>query len=258
MPKRTRDPEDTQQPLYEVEYIIAAQRTDEPFLEGYDNKNSEYYGSGWVYHVKWKDYPDTNWAWQPSENLKKCQFLIREFWEDVGLNALRTQCPELEFPASDEFLTRHQGFTSSPSKKARRKSSSPQKTSPVKREASPRKRPSLRIQTKPVASTSRIESPTTASPTPSSPTDAMRTPATPISPPLTPELEVESIPNFSPDDKPLPRLRRNKSNDIMCSYASSEDGRSDKQSHDDREPSDSGDEDSQLDDELEQLVAGSL
>ncbi|KAF7351150.1 hypothetical protein MSAN_01677600 [Mycena sanguinolenta] len=204
MPKRAREPEESEPELWAVgndspcfdwppkyrqysENILGAQRTDEPLCKESSNPLSPSFGQGWEYLVKWDTYDISESTWEPITHLQHCQELLRKFWEDAGEEAMTTNIPNFEILVPS--------YVGSPIKKTKRYTSS-QKSPRSRHRAtgSESTSPALKIKIRrPIASTSTPQTSTnfTAREAPVTPPTppSVPTPITPITPPPTPEPE---------------------------------------------------------------------
>ncbi|KAJ6497696.1 hypothetical protein C8R45DRAFT_983888 [Mycena sanguinolenta] len=103
MPKRAREPEESEPELWAVEKIIGAQRTDESLCKESTDPLSPSFGQGWEYLVKWDRYDISDSTWEPFTHLRNCQELLRNFWEDAGEEAMVTNIPNFEILVRPEW-----------------------------------------------------------------------------------------------------------------------------------------------------------
>ncbi|KAF7321538.1 Chromo domain-containing protein [Mycena kentingensis (nom. inval.)] len=118
-------------PEWEVEVILRAQRTNDPFNPKFTDQNSPRLGHGWRYLIKWKGYPEADSTWEPRQNLQ-CPELLTAFWSAISLDVVKAQEPGYQVVPSDEWVLKYRMLAHSqpePSESAktkrRRKSSVP-------------------------------------------------------------------------------------------------------------------------------------
>ncbi|KAJ6593502.1 hypothetical protein B0H19DRAFT_22607 [Mycena capillaripes] len=109
MSKRARETEPVTvlEKRYAIEVIVAARRTDESLLDDSNDPESEWFGFGWDYQIKWEGYPDNENTWEPFEHIRNCLSQVVEFWEDAGHDTLLVNVPDFEVHARPEWLRKH-------------------------------------------------------------------------------------------------------------------------------------------------------
>ncbi|KAJ7209744.1 hypothetical protein GGX14DRAFT_697826 [Mycena pura] len=82
-------PHETEALEYVVEMILSARRTEEPMHSEYTNPESDSFGGGWEYLIKWEGYADDENTWEPIGHLH-CRTLLLDFWQEIGHESLPT------------------------------------------------------------------------------------------------------------------------------------------------------------------------
>ncbi|KAJ7039038.1 hypothetical protein C8F04DRAFT_1086910 [Mycena alexandri] len=225
MPKHASGSQREEQ-LWPVEYIVSARRTHESLLERCSDMTSPQFGSGWLYQVKWLNFPNSQNTWEPIDSFERCEDSdeVRDFWEEIGLDTMLTNVEDFEVEVRPQWIkqrkslkkespTRSTPADSPPTKPKKSRSTSRNRHYSAE---SPRK-PARKIQKRGEAPKIKIPILTSSSsqlsvwnpstrcetpprPYPSTPTTPNSVfPAAPLSPPLTPEHEpvFTSAPSMS-------------------------------------------------------------
>ena len=66
-------------------------------------------GPGWEYFVHWYGYPESEWTWEPQENVASCERLMTSFWEEIGQDN-QDYPPGYQADASPEWIAREKKF----------------------------------------------------------------------------------------------------------------------------------------------------
>ncbi|KAF7324324.1 Chromo domain-containing protein [Mycena venus] len=161
-----------------------------------------------LFLLMWKNYHESENTWEPFENVQNCDELLRNFWEDVGTEAMLTNMVGVEFHARPEWLQARASVApkpaASPTKKMkpspsrsqsrnRDRSAAGNSRTPARKQQIVTSTPSLKIHI-PIASSSRAQPATDATSievpsAPPTPHEVATNLVTPLSPPLTPEPE---------------------------------------------------------------------
>lgn len=97
MPKKHKKESDDDD--FVVEVITAAR-----VVEG-----SEDDSPGWEYFVHWYGYPESEWTWEPHENVASCERLMSSFWSEIGEDN-GDYLPGYQVDASKEWIAREKKF----------------------------------------------------------------------------------------------------------------------------------------------------
>ncbi|KAG1716344.1 hypothetical protein ID866_828 [Astraeus odoratus] len=86
--------EDEDEEVYHVEVITKARVSDD---------------GDWEYLVKWAGYGSDADSWEPAENVKQCDRLLRSFWKHVGTDD--NDYPiGFEIPAREEWINKEKKY----------------------------------------------------------------------------------------------------------------------------------------------------